>query len=123
MDGGTFFPGTTAAPVTVSTGALTINSGRVELGFSAGNATHSVVNTTGLVPIAGGTLKLDFATAPALNTTFGGLINSSGGNITGCFARAIAAQPNLILQPLCTATAVSAQVIGNDRVFADGLEF
>ena len=122
-DSGLFFPGMTSAPVTVAAGDLTISGGRVELGFSSGNAAHSIINASGIVALTGGTLKLDFATTPSLNTSFAGLINSAGGQITGCFARAIAQQMNLIVQPLCSATTVSAKVIGNDRVFADGLDF
>lgn len=124
LDGtGLFFPGATSAPVTVSVGDFVIDAGRVELQFSTGNATHSVVDTAGIVPISGGTLKLDFASAPALNATFAGLINSPAGGISGCFARAIAPQPSLVLQPLCSTTAVGVKVVGNDRVLADGFEY
>lgn len=119
---GVFYPGTGTSPTTVDVGDLTIIS-RAAFDFSSGNASHSIVNTTGSVVASGMTLQLNFASAPAINTTFSGLINSPGGQITGCPERVLAAQPNLILTPLCTTFSIGAKVTGNDRVFYNGFQW
>ena len=121
QNGGIFYPGTGTAPITVDVGDLTLLSKTI-LNFSAGNASHSVINSSGSVLLAGMTLQLNFDTAPPINTTFTGLINSPGGHISGCPARVLAVQPNLILAPICTNLGLGATLTGNDRVKFAGFE-
>ena len=116
-------PWSTQSPATVSMTDLTVNGGLIMLPFGAGNASNSTINASGNVDLNGGILLLDFATAPADGTVFSALINSPGGKIAGCFAYAFAAQPNLVLKPLCTTTSVGAQVTSSDRIAGFDFDF
>jgi len=122
VNAGTFYPGIGTTPASVDVGDLTLIS-KAALDFSANNSTHSAINTSGTVLLDGMTLKLNFGIAPPINATFSGLINSSGGHITGCPANVVGAQPNLVLMPLCTTQSISAKVTGNDRVFFGSFDF
>lgn len=118
-DGGSFFPGTSAAPVNVNAASLTINAGTVELGFAANNATHSAIASAGAVAITGGTLKLDLGTLPTVGTVFSNLITAPA-SISGCFHETAAAPAGVLVAAQCTASVVAASVIATDDLFHSG---
>ena len=120
--GGTFYPGTGSTPATVDVGDLTVLSNLI-LNFSGGNSVHSVVNASGSVLQDGMKLQLNLDAIPTPNTTYSGLITSSGGLLSGCPHVIISSQANVVLTPLCTPFVTSATVYSTERVFYSSFEF